>query len=115
MVEPTDVVRVTGGIAGKTKGDDLMNFSPQAIFSQVMIAVGEVGSDLPAESVLGSQNQVRLVAVFIERPNCTTGNGEMSALDKRNVRSDGNDSLVFHIQSEIGQLYTKTTKIKSFL
>lgn len=81
------------GVAGETQGDDLVDPAAQPVHSDVRETGRRVSPQLAAESILGSQDKIRLVSGFAEGPDRRPGDDQVSALDEGDVRSDDGDAL----------------------
>ena len=72
-----------------------MDGPAEAVEFNIREPVGQIGSELEAESVLGRQHQVRVAAVLLKSPDCVPGNREMTPFDECHIRCDDQNPLFF--------------------
>jgi hypothetical protein len=94
MVEPTDMMRMADGIAGKTEGNHLVDWPAQPVHSDIGKTIGQVSPELLSKPVLGREDQVGIDPLLTESLNRVPGNRQVSPLDKRHIGCDDQNSFL---------------------
>ena len=93
VVQPTDVTGMADGETRKTERNDVVDRPAQTVHADIRETIGQIGAELPAESVLRGQNKIGFVAALPEGLDGAAGDHQVSARDKGDIGGDDEDAF----------------------